>query len=779
MDVAEVDESLFAISNAKLHGGMCRILSSIYCKVMNIFPVLEAACPRRKSGIQALCSLHVALEKAKNILQHCSECSKLYLAITGDSVLSKFEKAKCALLDSLRRVEHIVPQSIGFQISGIVNELETMVFSIDTLDRQVGDDIIVLLQQGRKFEESCNEKTELECFHQAALKLGINSSRAALAERRALKKLIERACMDEDKRKESIVTYLLHLLKKYSKLFRSDLTDDNDSQGSTPCSPTVQGSFEDGSEPPVNKQAFDRQFSKLNSFNFRPSFSFRPNDQRSGQMPIPPKELRCPISLQLMYDPVIIASGQTYERVCIEKWFNDGHNTCPKTQQQLAHIFLTPNYCVKGLIASWCEQHGVSIPGGPPKSLDFNFWRLALSDSESAKSRSIDNSNSCQMKGVKVVPLEESDATEEVEGNEAEGGLAEEEESEINLFGRYENFMNILDGGEDLRKKCIVVEKMRRLLKDDEEARMFMGAHGFVEALLQFLKSALHERNAVAQEAGAMTLFNLAVNNSRNKEIMLAAGVIPLLEEMISNADSHGLAAALYLNLSCLEEAKPIIGSSIAIPFLIMLLPCKTDPQSSLDSLHALFNLCTHPFNISKLLESGIINSLHSLLTGPHDHMSIEKSISILINLASTNAGKDGIISAPGLISELVAILDNGEPIEQEQAALCFLILCNGDEKCSQMVLQEGAIPSLLSTSVNGTARGRDTAQKLLMLFREQRRRDTFPQPMLPPPPQPTIDCEKTTPASEPPHLLSKSISQRKLVKMFSFFQKRAYSFRH
>jgi hypothetical protein len=37
-------------------------------------------------------------------------------AVTGDSVLTKFEKAKCALEDSLRRVEDIVPQSIGCQV---------------------------------------------------------------------------------------------------------------------------------------------------------------------------------------------------------------------------------------------------------------------------------------------------------------------------------------------------------------------------------------------------------------------------------------------------------------------------------------------------------------------------------------------------------------------------------------------------------------------------------------------------------------------------------------
>lgn len=37
-------------------------------------------------------------------------------AITGDSVLLKFEKARSSLVDSLKRVEDIVPQSIGCQV---------------------------------------------------------------------------------------------------------------------------------------------------------------------------------------------------------------------------------------------------------------------------------------------------------------------------------------------------------------------------------------------------------------------------------------------------------------------------------------------------------------------------------------------------------------------------------------------------------------------------------------------------------------------------------------
>ncbi|PNX89770.1 U-box domain-containing protein 6-like, partial [Trifolium pratense] len=185
MDVSEVEESFFAASDAKLHAEMCRSLSAIYCKILSIFPSLEAARPRSKSGIQALCSLHVALEKAKNVLQHCTESSKLYLAITGDSVLVKFEKAKCAIVDSLKLVEDIVSQSIACQIDEIVNEISGMVFALDPSEKQVGDDLIALLQQDRKFNNS-NDSSELECFHMAATKLGITSSRAALTERRAL-----------------------------------------------------------------------------------------------------------------------------------------------------------------------------------------------------------------------------------------------------------------------------------------------------------------------------------------------------------------------------------------------------------------------------------------------------------------------------------------------------------------------------------------------------------------------------------------------------------------
>ncbi|VFQ71476.1 unnamed protein product [Cuscuta campestris] len=746
MGDSEAEINLCSIGEPKLHGGMCKILSDIYVKVLAIFPDLEAARPRSTTGIQALCTLHIALEKTKNILQHCAECSKLYLAITGDSVVLKLERARSALHDGLRRVEDIVPQTIGCQISKILSELEGIEFSIDPTEKQVGDDIIALLQQGRKFNSKENDNNELETFHQSASRLGITSSRAILRERRALRKIIERAQADEDKRKESIVAYLMHLLSKYSKLFRTEVFDDNDSQCSTPCSPTIQGFLE------RHAQSFDQQpLSKPNSFNFKPKFGRSISDQ----IPIPPEELRCPISLQLMYDPVIIASGQTYERICIEKWFDDGHKTCPKTQQELPHLGLTCNYCVKGLVGSWCELNGLPIPDGPPESLDLNYWRLAFSENESSNSISSESIGSCKLKAEK------------------------ENECQCNAFERYDDILTTLKQEVNLTEKCKAVEQIRNMVKDDVEVRIYMGANGFIEALMLFLESALEARNGMAQEIGAMALFNLGVDNNRNKGMMLAAGVLPLLEKIIaadSSSTSIPASTALCLNLSCHEEAKLVMGTSkVAVPFLIRVLRRETTgpTQCQLDALHALFNLSTNPTNIPHLMSSGVIDGLLPALSHSGDCSWVEKCVAIIINLASNTPATDEIISKPGLISGLSSILDSGGPTEQEQAAACLVMLCSKNEKCCEMVLQEGVVPSLVSISVNGTVRGKQKAQKLLMLFRDQRHRQKEPPRgavISTQPPQP--DSNYPAKPGDTPKPLCKSASKRKLGKALSFLWK-------
>ncbi|KAL4378675.1 hypothetical protein GQ457_02G004700 [Hibiscus cannabinus] len=66
-----------------------------------------------------------------------------------------------------------------------------------------------------------------------------------------------------------------------------------------------------------------------------------------------PEEFKCPLSKELMRDPVILASGQTYDRPFIQKWLNAGNRTCPRTQQVLSHTVLTPNHLIREMILQW------------------------------------------------------------------------------------------------------------------------------------------------------------------------------------------------------------------------------------------------------------------------------------------------------------------------------------------------------------------------------------------------------------------------------------------
>lgn len=82
-----------------------------------------------------------------------------------------------------------------------------------------------------------------------------------------------------------------------------------------------------------------------------------------------PADFCCPLSLELMSDPVIVASGQTYERAFIRKWLDQGFTVCPKTRQALGHANLIPNYTVKALIANWCESNNIKLQD-PVKSMN-------------------------------------------------------------------------------------------------------------------------------------------------------------------------------------------------------------------------------------------------------------------------------------------------------------------------------------------------------------------------------------------------------------------------
>ncbi|XP_020572413.1 E3 ubiquitin-protein ligase PUB23-like [Phalaenopsis equestris] len=70
-----------------------------------------------------------------------------------------------------------------------------------------------------------------------------------------------------------------------------------------------------------------------------------------------PTIFRCPISFEIMENPVTISTGITYDRQSIEKWlFTYKRAICPATMQPLHNFDLIPNHTLKNLILSWRNQ---------------------------------------------------------------------------------------------------------------------------------------------------------------------------------------------------------------------------------------------------------------------------------------------------------------------------------------------------------------------------------------------------------------------------------------
>ena len=62
-----------------------------------------------------------------------------------------------------------------------------------------------------------------------------------------------------------------------------------------------------------------------------------------------PRAFLCPITLEIMTDPVIASDGHTYERDAITKWIRSKGKS-PMIQKPISSATLVPNYNLKSQI---------------------------------------------------------------------------------------------------------------------------------------------------------------------------------------------------------------------------------------------------------------------------------------------------------------------------------------------------------------------------------------------------------------------------------------------
>jgi hypothetical protein len=105
----------------------------------------------------------------------------------------------------------------------------------------------------------------------------------------------------------------------------------------------------------TRRRSVNKRRTRRRSVNKRKRSSTRRRNLRGGADVEPPtgSPFLCPMSLEVMTDPVVTADGHTYERAGITRWLfgpPSPHTTSPKTGGQLENKTLITNHALKQLI---------------------------------------------------------------------------------------------------------------------------------------------------------------------------------------------------------------------------------------------------------------------------------------------------------------------------------------------------------------------------------------------------------------------------------------------
>ncbi|KAE8663874.1 U-box domain-containing protein 10 [Hibiscus syriacus] len=374
-----------------------------------------------------------------------------------------------------------------------------------------------------------------------------------------------------------------------------------------------------------------------------------------------PDDFICPISLELMRDPVVVATGQTYERSYIQRWIDCGNATCPITRQNLEDTTLTPNYVLRSLINQWCAEHNIEQPSkianGRLKKSDGSFHDI-----------------SCDKEAIKALVCK-------------------------------------LSRPSIVERKAAVAE-IRSLSKSSMDNRILIADAGAIPVLVNLLKTA----DVSLQEHAVTSILNLSIFDN-NKSLIMLTGALPSIVQVLEagSVEARENAAATLFSLSLVDENKLIIGSLGAIPALVDLLQ-HGRTRGKKDAAIALFSLCLYQVNKGRAVKAGIIAVLLEMLSETRNVM-VDEALTIFSVLASNHEAKSAMVKAK-IIPVLVDFLRTGSPKTKENAAATLLPLCMKDAKNLACIIRLGADLPLSELTKRGTERAKRKATSLLEYIR-------------------------------------------------------------
>ncbi|XP_068665383.1 U-box domain-containing protein 17-like [Aristolochia californica] len=381
-----------------------------------------------------------------------------------------------------------------------------------------------------------------------------------------------------------------------------------------------------------------------------------------------PKDFSCPISLDLMKDPVIVSTGQTYDRSSIARWMEEGHCTCPKTGQMLTHTRLVPNRALRGLISQWCIAHG--IPFDPPGSEETGAETVAAPAASKAT----------------------------IEANRATAALLVKQLS---------------DGTP--AAKTVAARELRLLAKTRKENRSCIAEAGAIPLLKQLLGSP----DPVAQENSVTAMLNLSILDKNKSRIMEEEGCLESIVEVLRKGTSEEArenAAATLFSLSAIHDYKKKITEQVGAVEALAGLLREGSSRGKKDAVTALFNLSTHSENCARMADAGATSALVGALW---TEGVAEEAAGALALLVRQPAGAQAIGQEEDVVAGLVGVMRSGTPKGKENAVAAILELCrSGGTSVTERVIRAPALAGLLQTLLfTGTKRARRKAASLARVF--------------------------------------------------------------
>ena len=391
-----------------------------------------------------------------------------------------------------------------------------------------------------------------------------------------------------------------------------------------------------------------------------------PRRKPATEAVIPP-DFRCPISLDLMRDPVVVATGQTYDRDSIKLWIDSGHATCPKTGQTLAHTELVPNLGLKNLIAMWCRE--------------------------------------------KKIPFEATGSKVKVNGIRTNKTALEA----VRMTASF--LVNKLSALESMEAATGVVYELRVLAKTDHDSRACIAEAEAIPLLVRYLGSAVGLKHSSLQVNAVTTLLNLSILEENKTRIMETDGALNgIIEVLRSGAtwEARGNAAATIFSLTGVHAHRKKLGRKARVIKGLMELAKEGPTSSRRDALAAILNLAGEREIIGKLIESGVVQMSVELM----DRLP-EEAVTILESVVK-RGGFIAIAAAYSAVKKLGMVLRDGSERVQESAAATLVTICRkgGLELVTELASLPGIERTIWELMATGTMRSERKASTLLRILR-------------------------------------------------------------